>query len=153
MGNIFNEDFREFIACLNNSEVKYLLVGGYSVVLHGYSRTTGDLDIWVERTSENYHRICDAFDSFGMSVFDMTESNFLEHPTWDVFTFGVPPVAIDILVKLSGISFNEMFSRAVYFEDDGLKIRVIHLNDLLQAKRIAARPKDLDDLENLGNQE
>lgn len=152
MGNIFNEDFREFIACLNKSEVKYLLIGGYSVVLHGYSRTTGDLDIWVERTPENYHRICDAFDSFGMPVFDMTDSNFLEHPTWDVFTFGVPPVAIDILVKLSGISFNEMFSRAVYFEVDGLKIRVIHLNDLLEAKRIAARPKDLDDLENLGSE-
>ena len=108
--------------------------------------------LFRSRTSENYHRIRDAFDSFGMPVFDMTESNFLDHPTWDVFTFGVPPVAIDILVKLSGISFNEIFSRAVYFEDDGLRVRVIHLNDLLEAKRIAARPKDLDDLENLGSE-
>ncbi|MGN6177564.1 MAG: hypothetical protein ACTHNW_00170 [Mucilaginibacter sp.] len=49
MGNIFNDDFREFIQCFNLANVKYILVGGYSVILHGYSRTTGDMDIWVER--------------------------------------------------------------------------------------------------------
>ena len=48
MGNIFNEDFRDFISALNDKEVEYMLVGGYSVILHGYSRTTGDMDIWVE---------------------------------------------------------------------------------------------------------
>ncbi len=54
MGNIFNDDFRDFIDCFNKSNVKYILVGGYSVILHGYSRTTGDMDIWVERTKKNY---------------------------------------------------------------------------------------------------
>ena len=44
MASIFNEDFRDFIQALNEAEVAYLLVGGYSVILHGYSRTTGDLD-------------------------------------------------------------------------------------------------------------
>ncbi len=44
MGNIFNQDFRDFIQALNDSSVEYMLVGGYSVVLYGYSRTTGDLD-------------------------------------------------------------------------------------------------------------
>ena len=43
MGNIFNEDFQDFIKALNQTEVEYLLVGGYSVILHGYARTTGDL--------------------------------------------------------------------------------------------------------------
>jgi hypothetical protein len=47
MGNIFNQDFRDFISALNQEEVNYLLVGGYSVILHGYSRTTGDMDLWV----------------------------------------------------------------------------------------------------------
>ena len=50
MGNIFNKDFRDFIAALNKNEVRYILVGGYSVILHGYSRTTGDMDFWVDRT-------------------------------------------------------------------------------------------------------
>jgi len=53
MGNIFNEDFRDFIDALNKAEVKYILVGGFSVILHGYSRTTSDMDIWVERNLEN----------------------------------------------------------------------------------------------------
>ena len=47
MGNIFNEDFRDFLTALHRNGVRYVLVGGYSVILHGYSRTTGDLDIWV----------------------------------------------------------------------------------------------------------
>ncbi|MFT7481861.1 MAG: hypothetical protein ACI8WW_000791 [Oceanospirillaceae bacterium] len=43
MGNIFNSDFRDFIQALNNTSVDYLLIGGYSVILHGYVRTTGDV--------------------------------------------------------------------------------------------------------------
>ena len=50
MANIFHQDFRDFLSALNEAEVRYILVGGYSVVLHGYSRTTGDMDLWVERT-------------------------------------------------------------------------------------------------------
>jgi hypothetical protein len=45
MGNIFNEDFRDFLRAFNSYDVKYILVGGYSVIQHGYSRTTGDMDI------------------------------------------------------------------------------------------------------------
>ena len=37
--------------------MKYILVGGYAVIIHGYNRTTGDLDIWVERSAENYYKI------------------------------------------------------------------------------------------------
>ncbi len=44
MNNIFNEDFRDFITALNDQKVKYILIGGFSVILHGYARTTGDMD-------------------------------------------------------------------------------------------------------------
>ena len=138
MANIFYEDFRDFLNALNEAEVRYILVGGYSVVLHGYSRTTGDMDIWMERTSENYERIIKAFQIFGMPLFDMTESNFLSHPIWDVFTFGTPPVAIDIMVKIEGLNFEDVFQKAVYFEDDELKIRTINRNDLIAAKKLQA---------------
>ena len=50
MGNIFNEDFQDFISALNKHNVEYLLVGGYSVILHGYARTTGDLELWINKT-------------------------------------------------------------------------------------------------------
>ena len=149
MGNIFNTDFRDFLTSLNNNSVRYILVGGYSVILHGYSRTTGDMDLWVERTAENYKRIKQAFNEFGMPVFDMTEENFLEHPVWDVFTFGTPPVAIDLMISMKGFNFSEIYERAIFFKEDGLAIRVIHKNDLIALKKKAGRSKDLDDLENL----
>ena len=149
MPNLFNDDFRDFIIAINEQEVRYLLVGGYSVILHGYSRTTGDMDIWVERSKDNYLKLKQAFIQFGMPVFDMTEENFLYHPAWDVFTFGKPPVAIDLMVKLKGLDFDEAFNRSVIFSDEELQVRTIHKNDLIQAKKSAGRNKDLNDLENL----
>jgi hypothetical protein len=149
MGNIFNEDFRDFIKCFNKSSVRYILVGGYSVVLHGYSRSTGDMDIWVDRTADNYRRISRAFLEFGMPMFDMTEKNFLTDFKNDVFTFGRPPSSIDVMVEVKGMNFDECYANAVFFEDDGLKIRTIHYNNLISAKRASGRLKDLDDLDNL----
>lgn len=149
MSNIFNDEFRDFLTALNDQKVRYILVGGYSVILHGYSRTTGDMDIWVERTNENYQLLKRAFEQFGMPVFDMTEQNFISHPNWDVFTFGIPPVAIDIMVQLQGLDFNTAYQNAVLFEDEDLSIRTIHKNDLIAAKKSVGRSKDKDDLENL----
>ena len=127
MGNIFNQDFRNFLQALNNSNVEYLLVGGYAVILYGYSRTTGDMDIWVNRTSINYKKIVQAFYEFKMPVFDMTEENFLQHTEWDVFRFGRKPVAIDIMTKMGGLDFNSFYQMAQQYIDDGLIIKLVHL--------------------------
>jgi hypothetical protein len=99
MGNIFHDDFRDFIIALNTCGVDYILVGGYSVILHGYARTTGDMDIWVKKSGENYKRLIKAFALFGMSIFDMSEQNFLHNDAIDVFTFGRSPVSIDVMTK------------------------------------------------------
>jgi hypothetical protein len=149
MGNIFNDDFRDFINCFNAHNVKYILVGGYSVILHGYSRTTGDMDIWVERTSKNYQNIATAFLHFGMPVFDMTEDAFLNNADFDVFTFGTPPSSIDIMVEVKGLIFEDCYKNAVFFEEDGLMVRTIFFNDLIAAKKASGRSKDINDLENL----
>jgi hypothetical protein len=149
MGNIFNDDFRDFIHQFNINNVRYILVGGYSVILHGHSRTTGDMDIWVDRTAENYSKIIQAFFDFGMPVFDMTEDAFLNDENLDVFSFGRPPTSIDIMIKVKGLDFNECFDNSVFFNEDGLQIRTIHINNLINAKKAAGRSKDLNDLENL----
>ncbi len=149
MGNIFNEDFQDFIRCLNDYDVRYILVGGYSVILHGYHRTTGDMDIWVDRKPENYDKLKMAFLNFGMQVFDMTKENFLNHPEWDLFKFGKPPVSIDIMVKVKGLDFEECYNNAVIFEENDVQIKTIHLTNLLAAKKAAGRAKDINDLENL----
>jgi predicted nucleotidyltransferase len=149
MGNIFKEDFRDFIHEFNDYNVRYILVGGYSVILHGYSRTTGDMDIWVDRTLENYNRIKLAFLNFGMPVFDMTEEKFLNNDESDVFTFGRAPVSIDLMTKVKGLDFEECYNNAVFFDEDGLKIRTINIIDLISAKKASGRAKDINDLENL----
>jgi hypothetical protein len=48
--NIFNPDFYEFLASFERADVEYVLVGGYSVIIHGYQRTTGDMDLFVNPT-------------------------------------------------------------------------------------------------------
>ncbi len=149
MGNIFNEDFREFIQALNNQDVEYMLVGGYSVVLHGYSRTTGDMDIWVGKTPGNYLKLVNTFLQFGMPVFDMTAENFLNNPNFNVFIFGRPPVSIEILTAVKGLDFNESYANEEVHEVEGLSVRTISYEDLLKAKKSAGRSRDIDDIDNL----
>jgi predicted nucleotidyltransferase len=146
MGNIFHSDFREFIHSLNNNNVRYLLVGGYAVMFHGHARNTGDMDIWVDCTSENYALLEKAFREFGMPVFDMTEDRFLQKDKFDVFRFGRKPVAIDIMTKMANLDFMACYKKAERFEDDGLVLNVVHINNLITAKKAAGRGKDLEDL-------
>jgi hypothetical protein len=101
MGNIFNDDFRDFIQALNKHDVQYMLVGGYAVILHGYRRVTGDMDIWVNRTKVNYSKIKLAFTEFGLPLFGMTEQRFMDADTADVFSYGRPPRPQNILYPQS----------------------------------------------------
>ena len=100
MGNIFNPDFQEFLLALNKNEVKYVLVGGYSVIYHGFPRTTGDIDLFVEVSKNNYDKLAQAFEQFQMPLFDMTEESFLYQAHINVYTFGRPPVCIEILKEI-----------------------------------------------------
>jgi predicted nucleotidyltransferase len=150
MSDIFNQDFQEFLQALNDKNVEYLLVGGYATIIHGYNRTTGDLDLWVNQTEENYDKLVMAYRQFKMPVFDMTKTRFLNDPDVDVFTFGRPPVSIDIITKLKGLNFNEAYANAEMREiGNDLIVKVIRLNDLITAKKASNRPKDQDDIEHL----
>ena len=149
MADIFRKDFREFITAFNDAEVEYVLVGGYSVMLHGYSRPTGDLDIWVNKTSSNYDKLCKAFVLFGLPLLNMNLSKFLDNSVYDVFSFGRPPLAIDILTNLKGLDFDEAYKKSEMIEVDEIRVRLIHYNHLIEAKKAAGRTKDLNDIENL----
>jgi hypothetical protein len=147
--NLLNPDFVEFLQCLHTESVEAILVGGYAVVLHGYFRTTGDMDVWIRPTSENYRRMRAAFAAFGLPTEAISEAAFLDASQVDVFTFGRPPMAIDILTKVKGLDFDETFEMAEEIRVDDAPLRLIHLNHLKQAKRAADRNKDRDDLEHL----
>lgn len=151
MGNIFDQDFREFIISLNKYEVDYLLVGGYAVILHGYRRTTGDMDIWVDNSKDNYIRLKKAFNDFGLPLLDMTEENFLDSNKMDVFSYGRSPVLIEILTDVKGCEFSEAKKISEIYTEDEVPIKIINLHTLRMAKKAAGRYKDLDDLEQLSN--
>ncbi len=151
MGNLFNPDFLDFLKALNKNGVQYVLVGGYAVILHGYERVTGDMDIWVGCDKENYIKLQMAFHDFGMPMFDMTLERFLDTSQFDVFRFGRKPVAIDLMTKVKGLHFEEAFASSEIKIVDNVPIRLIKYQHLLEAKKQAGRHKDMDDLENLSD--
>ena len=148
MPDIFESDFNDFIAALNMAGAEYMVVGGYAVILHGYYRTTQDLDIWVNKTPENHLKLSKAFAIFGMPLFDMTLENFIGEE-FDVFTMGRKPLQIDIITRLKGVEFKDAVEHALEKEMEGINVKYLNLDNLIQAKTASGRHKDLDDIEKL----
>lgn len=146
--SFFNSDFKDFFSLLNHYNVEYILVGGYAVILRGYSRSTGDLDIWVNKTSSNFILLHKALHRFGLPLEAVPEKQFFSDD-FDVFSFGVPPNAIEIMTAVKGVEFLIAFNAATMEQVDDISIRVIHLKNLLEAKKAAGRSKDVNDIENL----
>lgn len=151
MPDIFKSEFIELLQALNSCNVEYIVVGGYAVIAHGYYRTTRDMDVWVNKTKENYLKLTKSFALFGMPIFDMTLDNFLGEE-FDVFAFGRIPLKIDIITKLKGLQFEQAFASSIIMEIDNIKIRFINLPDLIATKKASGRHRDLDDIEKLTNQ-
>jgi hypothetical protein len=65
--NIFNDFHQRFIFELLKHEVDFIVIGGLSVVFHGYIRTTGDMDLWIRPTNENKQKLLPVIAEFGLS--------------------------------------------------------------------------------------
>ncbi len=140
----------DFVRALNNQQVEYILVGGMAVILHGYVRTTGDMDVWVNKTKENYKKLARALFEFGMPVFDMIEQAFLGEE-FNVWVFGRSPVKIELMTAVKGLDFQSAFALAQYYNEANIPIRFLHINSLIESKKAAGRFKDHDDIEKLKN--
>lgn len=146
MANLFNEDFQDFIRAFNDNRVRYILVGGYAVILHGYIRSTADMDIWVDKTKVNYQKLKKALNQFGASGF--SENEFLGDE-FNVWGFGREPNRIEILSEVKGLKFDVAYKKSITYEQENLPIRFINFNDLLESKKAAGRFKDKNDIEQL----
>ena len=147
-----NEDFREFLTCLNEAGVEYLLVGGHAVAYHGYVRPTRDMDVWVAVSPDNADRLVRAVNSFFSGALPgLAREWFLDFE--NVTRFGAVPNLIEILPKVSGGDFATAFARRVTATIDGQSVNLISLDDLVTNKRASARLKDLADVEQLTNPE
>jgi predicted nucleotidyltransferase len=140
----FPADLREFLKLLNSARVEYLLIGGYAVAYWGYPRATGDLDIWVAVSDSNARKLVRILKDFGFDLPNLNPEVFLENDR--IVRFGEPPLRIEILTTISGVSFNDCFARRARVRFDGLRVNLISFEDLKKNKAASGRPKDLDDL-------
>jgi hypothetical protein len=139
-------DFKEFLKLLNSESAEYLLIGDYAVNYYGYARSTGDMDIWIARSPENFARVAQALGAFGFpavtpAIFDAPDR---------MVRMGVPPLCLKILTSISGVDFGECFARRAVMEVEGIGVPIINLEDLKRNKRASGRAKDLADLDELG---
>ena len=144
---MLNQDFKEFIQSLNDNKVRYLVVGGYAVALHGYPRYTKDIDIWVDMSTENASNIIKALDSFGFGSLNVEASEFTI-PN-QMLQLGHPPEQIDILTTLPGVEFSECYTSRTVVEVDGVSVNFIDIEHLKKNKKATGRHQDLADIENL----
>ena len=140
-------DFKEFLALLNVHNVRYLVVGGYAVGLHGYPRATGDLDVWVAVDTQNAETMVTVLNKFGFNMPELTPA--LLQQEGKIIRLGTPPLRIEIHTGLSGVEFEECYDQRVEEVVERIPVNFIDLQHLRQNKRASHRYKDLDDLKNL----
>ena len=141
-------DFKELLASLNAHAVEYVIVGGYALAYHGAPRFTADLDVLVKADIENSVRIIQALGEFGFEAAGLAPEDFQQPEK--VVQLGVPPVRVDILTSLTGVSWDEVFSGRAEGTYGDVPVCFIGREQLIANKRALGRKRDLADLEALG---
>lgn len=140
-------DFKNFLRSLNAHGVEYLLIGGYAVGYYGYPRATNDMDIWIAIHPANAKRLVAALTDFGFDLPDLSPDLFLQDNS--IVRMGRPPMRIEIMTRISGVSFSDCYSNRIVDTIDDIQIDLISLEHLRKNKKASGRHKDLDDLERL----
>jgi hypothetical protein len=144
------QDFRDLFALLNEHKVEYLIVGGYALAFHGAPRYTGDIDILVRQHPENAQRILRAPAAFGFRFSNLTVEDF-QNPSL-VVQLGAPPVRIDLITSISGVSWEEAAASIESGQFGDVPVRFIGRKQYIANKRATGRKRDLADIEALGEE-
>ncbi len=144
-----NRDFRDLLAEFNAHGVEYLVVGAHALAAHGHVRATKDLDVWVRPDAENAKRVLIALTEFGTPLHDLTEADLTRSGT--VFQIGLPPLRIDVITAIDGVSFEEAWSSRIAAKFADQPAAVLSREHLIRNKRAAGRTQDLADVEWLEN--
>ena len=145
------QDFKDLLALLNKHEVEYLIVGGYALAFHGAPRFTGDIDIYIRPEPENAKRVLKSLNEFGFQFPNLNLEDFYSPD--QIIQLGVPPVRIDILTSISGVTWDQAAASRIPSEYGNIPVNYIGKIELIQNKRATGRRKDLADLEALGEEE
>ena len=144
----FGDVLREFVA----HQVIFLVVGAHALAVHGIPRATGDLDVLVQANPGNAKRVLAALASFGAPIDDLGISldDFVRPDV--VAQLGLPPYRIDILTSISGVGFDAAWEDRVEGNVAGVDVPVLGRASFRKNKRASGRPRDLADLQALGEE-
>lgn len=144
------EDFEDFLKLLNKYAVEYMVVGGYALAFHGKPRYTGDLDIWIDVSESNADKLVSIIQKFGFGSLGFEREDFLSNNL--INQIGYPPLRIDIITSIDGVSFKEAYPQRISYEIDDYSVNYIGLNHLIENKKVSARKIDVSDVEALEKQ-
>lgn len=143
-------DFKKALAVLVSNRVEFILIGGVAAVLHGAARATFDLDVVYRRTSENLQRLVAALEPHSPYLrgappglpFLWDESTLRNGLNFTLITSFGP---LDLLGEVvGGGTYEELLPHSDEVEAFGVKCPRVRLEKLIQMKRAAGRPKDLE---------
>ncbi len=144
---MLNQDFKEFIQLLNENQVKYLVIGGYAVAIHGHPRYTKDIDIWIEISDDNANKLVTTLTQFGFESLGVTTQDF--QTANQIIQLGYPPNRIDLITNPDGIDFQTCYDSKIEVNLNDVPVKFINLDNLKKNKLASGRLQDLADLENL----
>ena len=147
MPSDLGSDFRDLLRAFIDREVRFLVVGGYAVAVHGRPRATGDLDVWIDCTEENAERAYAGLADFGAPLTDLTREDLTTPGV--VFQIGQPPLRIDVLTRVTGVGFARAWENRSHADFEGLRVPVIGRAELIANKRALGRARDLADVADL----
>ena len=146
---------------LNEAEVQYIVVGGIATILHGYVRATSDIDLVVDLHVDEATKVIAVLTDAGyqpkvpVQAIEFADASkrqqWIDEKGMQVFSMYQPDnplLTIDLFVK-QPIPYEELKTRAVTMELDGINVRVCSIDDLIKMKNIAGRDKDMADIEHL----
>jgi len=154
-------DIERVLEALNAAGVRYLIVGGVAVVLHGHLRTTADLDLIVQLERDNVLRAMRALTGLGYRprapVAAETFADEEVRESWvrdkgltvfSLWSSHTPTLEVDLFVR-EPLPFGEAYARALKVPLEKTFAWVVSLPDLIALKSQARRPQDLEDIEAL----
>ncbi|MCG8309300.1 MAG: nucleotidyltransferase [Cytophagales bacterium] len=145
--DINNPYYLDVLRSLNDNAVEFILVGGLAVGLHGYSRYTGDMDLWVNPTEENMDRLYTSLSKMGYAKSDVDsikKYRDIESPTPIRLIEDDGVFKVDLMTNTfqTLYTWKECRSEALDYESEGVLIPVVHINHLINMKENTSRLDD-----------
>jgi hypothetical protein len=136
------EDLLKICRALNDEGVKYLLIGGYAVILHGGPRTTKDIDLLIDPAQENIRKAKKALSILPDNAVSLIADD--EVSKYEVVRVA-DEVVVDLMAKACGIDYDKAKDGVVWMDVEGVRIPVAGREWLIRMKD-TIRPSDQVDV-------